>query len=52
MLDAAQDRWHRIRGAELVPLVRAGMTFIDGKLQEKRRANGSIDDTDTGSVAA
>jgi len=28
------------------------MTFIDGKLQEKRRANGSIDDTDTGSVAA
>jgi hypothetical protein len=51
-LDAAQDRWHRIRGAELVLLVRAGASFIDDKLQERRRANGSIDDTDTGSVAA
>lgn len=52
LLDAAQDRWHRIRGADLVPLVRAGATFIDGKLQERRAANESTDDTDTGSVAA
>ena len=34
LLDAAQDRWRRINGHELVPLVRAGATFIDGKLQE------------------
>ena len=36
LLDAAQDRWRRINGHELVPLVRAGATFIDGKLQERR----------------
>ncbi len=35
LLDAAQDRWRRINGHELVPLVRAGATFIDGKLQER-----------------
>jgi hypothetical protein len=35
LLDAAQDRWRKIGGAELVPLVRAGATFIDGKLQER-----------------
>ena len=35
LLDAAQDRWRRIRAPELVPLVRAGTTFIDGQLQER-----------------
>jgi putative transposase len=35
LLDAAQNRWRRIRSPELVPLVRAGATFIDGKLQER-----------------
>jgi hypothetical protein len=35
LLDAAQARWRRINGHELVPLVRAGATFIDGKLQER-----------------
>ncbi|EQD72090.1 transposase, mutator type, partial [mine drainage metagenome] len=35
LLDAAQDRWRKIGGAELVPLVRAGATFIDGKLRER-----------------
>jgi putative transposase len=36
LLDAAQDRWRKIGGAELVPLVRAGASFIDGKLQERK----------------
>ena len=36
LLDAAQVRWHHISAPELVPLVRAGATFIDGKLQERR----------------
>jgi hypothetical protein len=36
LLDAAQTRWHRIAGPELVPLVRAGATFIEGKLQERK----------------
>jgi len=55
LLDAAQERWRKIGGAELVPLVRAGATFIDGKLRE--RSDNKTDDTtntDTknGSVAA
>jgi transposase-like protein len=50
LLDAAQSRWRRINGHELVPLVRAGATFIDGKLQERR--NDTTDHEDTGSVAA
>ena len=36
LLDAAQARWRRINGHELVPLVRAGATFIDGRLQERK----------------
>lgn len=52
LLDAAQERWHRIAGAELVPLVRAGATFIDGKLQERRTTNKTTTPDDTGSVAA
>ena len=43
LLDAAQDRWHRI-----VPLVRAGAICIDGKLRERRAPA----DPTTGSVAA
>jgi transposase-like protein len=49
LLDAAQARWRRINGHELVPLVRAGATFIDGKLQERSE---STTDSSTGSVAA
>jgi putative transposase len=50
LLDAAQARWRRINGHELVPLVRAGATFIDGKLQE--RSESTTDTSSTGSVAA
>ena len=35
LLDAAQDRWRRVNGHELVALVRAGATFIDGNPQER-----------------
>jgi len=55
LLDSAQARWRKITGAELVPLVRAGATFIDGKLQERSdtTAIGAPDiDTEDGSVAA
>ena len=51
LLDAAQDRWRRINGHELVPLVRAEATFIDGKLQE-RSVTTTDSDSSTGSVAA
>jgi putative transposase len=55
LLDSAQARWRRITGAELVPLVRAGATFIDGKRRERSdQAAEEAADTDerTGSVAA
>ena len=39
LLDAAQARWRRINGPELVALVRAGATFIDGHLQERSDTN-------------
>ena len=55
LLDSAQARWRKITGAELVPLVRAGATFIDGKLQERSDTTTvAAPDTDTenGSVAA
>jgi len=55
LLDAAQERWHRIAGAELVPLVRAGATFIDGKLQERSDTTDTTQPDQTenaGSVAA
>ncbi len=51
LLDAAQDRWRRINGHELVPLVRAGATFIDGKLQERSETT-TDSDSSAGSVAA
>ena len=55
LLDAAQARWRRINGHQLVPLVRAGATFIDGELRE-RHDHTLVDTTETddktGSVAA
>jgi putative transposase len=30
LLDMAQARWRRLDGANLLPLVRAGMVFVDG----------------------
>jgi len=52
LLDAAQARWHKITAPELVPLVRAGATFIDGKLQERRPAETEPEVVKTGPVAA
>jgi len=34
--EAAQDNWRRINAPHLVPLVRAGASFTDGQLQERR----------------
>ena len=50
LLDAAQHRWRRVNAPELVALVRAGATFNDGRLQERKEAPTT--NTDTGSVAA
>jgi hypothetical protein len=37
LLEMAQKRWRRINGAQLIPLVRAGVRFIDG-IQAERDA--------------
>jgi transposase-like protein len=38
LVRAAEDRWRNVNGAHLVPLVRAGASFIDGQLQERKEA--------------
>ena len=35
LLDMAQARWRRITGAKLLPLVRAGVEFVDGVQQQQ-----------------
>jgi transposase-like protein len=45
LLEMAQGRWRRLDGAHLLPLVRAGIVFVDGAQQEgkagKARANAA-----------
>ena len=36
LLDMAQRRWRRLNGAHLLPLVRAGVSFVDGVPEERR----------------
>jgi hypothetical protein len=36
LLTMAERRWRRINGAHLIPLVRAGVGFIDGAQAERR----------------
>ena len=37
LLDMAQERWRKLDGAELLPLVRAGVRFVDGVRQEREK---------------
>jgi hypothetical protein len=52
LLDAAQDRWHKVAAPELVALVAAGATFIDGRLQERKPSKDEDIVKNDGSVAA
>jgi len=36
LLDMAQARWRRLDGAHLLPLVRAGIAFVDGVQQASK----------------
>jgi transposase-like protein len=38
LLEMAQARWRRLNGAHLLPLVRAGIVFVDG-VQQEGKAN-------------
>lgn len=44
LIDAAQDRWRRISGHHLIPIVRAGAVFIDGHLQERSNPDQATED--------
>jgi putative transposase len=35
LLEAAEGRWRRLNGYQLVPLVRAGAMFANGELVER-----------------
>ncbi len=35
LLAMAERRWRRINGLELLPLVRAGVKFVDGRQEER-----------------
>jgi putative transposase len=45
LLNMAQQRWRRISGADKLPLVRAGVTFVDG-IQQEREGNEDEDRKD------
>lgn len=54
---ATQDRvvgvrWRKINAPHLVPLVRAGAVFIDGKLQERTTNQPDTDTIEEEEVAA
>jgi hypothetical protein len=39
LIEAAQDRWRAVNAPHLAALVRAGATFINGKLVERPGGN-------------
>ena len=43
LLEMAQQRWRRLNGAHLLPLVHAGVSFIDGVQQERKTENKEED---------
>lgn len=48
LLRTAEASWRRLDGQQLIPLVRAGVRFVDGKQHE--RANEDINNEGTGKV--
>jgi len=46
LLAMAQERWRRLNGAELLPLVRAGVQFRDGQQLEREDADQEQDTTE------
>jgi hypothetical protein len=43
LLAMAEERWRKVNGCELLPLVRAGVPFIDGvQARAKKTAGGNV----------
>lgn len=40
LLEMAEERWRKVNGSELLPLVRAGIRFVDG-VQETTKNSGA-----------
>ncbi|CAN5799113.1 transposase [soil metagenome] len=47
LMQAAQARWRRINGHELVALVRTGAVFIDGQLHERPDSRNELEEVPT-----
>jgi len=43
LLAMAEQRWRRVNGAHLLPLVRAGVRFVDGVQMEREGAQDRKD---------
>ena len=40
LLAMAEERWRKVNGSELLPLVRAGVRFVDGVQENRKKAAG------------
>jgi hypothetical protein len=40
LLAMAEERWRKVNGSELLPLVRAGVRFVDGVQEKPKTAAG------------
>ena len=42
LLAMAEERWRKVNGSELLPLVRAGVRFIDGVQEMRKTVAGEV----------
>jgi transposase-like protein len=42
LLAMAEERWRKVNGSELLPLVRAGVRFVDGVQEKRKNAAGEV----------
>jgi putative transposase len=45
LLAMAEERWRKVNGSELLPLVRAGVRFVDGVQEKPKNAAGEVKET-------
>ena len=45
LLEMAEARWRKVNGSELLPLVRAGVRFVDGVQEKPKAAAGEVKET-------
>jgi transposase-like protein len=45
LLAMAEERWRKVNGSELLPLVRAGVRFVDGVQHKPKNAAGEMKET-------